>query len=148
MGPVKLNDCNLFRRIGIKELDYFSGNILYSKVLIREAGNHYRNSNELVGDLTQRIIACSLKSNQLKLLNSKSQGLIPQFIYEIPKHLGKVRLGKIRKPAKRLKSSRCLRDTPKVSGLAQKGSVLGRNPAQQRRLVPRRRSKAGRRVCG
>jgi hypothetical protein len=76
-GEVEKRGVRVFKEIGIKESVYFSGNGLYSKVLIREAGNHRRNSNELMGGLIQRIIACSPKSNQLQKINSRSRRITP-----------------------------------------------------------------------
>jgi hypothetical protein len=76
-GEVEKRGVRIFKEIGIKESVYFSGNGLYSKVLIREAGNHRHNSNELVGGLIQRIIACSPKSNQLQKINSRSRRITP-----------------------------------------------------------------------
>jgi hypothetical protein len=41
----------VFKEIGTKELDYFSGDESNSKVLNREAGKHCHNSNESGEDL-------------------------------------------------------------------------------------------------
>jgi hypothetical protein len=50
-GKVERRGVRVFKEIGTKELDYFSGDESNSKVLNREAGKHCHNSNESGEDL-------------------------------------------------------------------------------------------------